>query len=148
MKYRNESLDAVMEELIFLRKELAAIGNNFNQAMHKLHTLQQIPEFRNWLLMNEGTKQQIAKKTSEIQQCIDSNFRDIVARIRSGKSIKGAVNYNEQKVAKGMAKLLIAEGCPKDPEKLKVIDKITTLQKLVDPNTIATTHCVHLSQNW
>jgi hypothetical protein len=30
IKYRNESLDAFMEEIILLRQELNAIGNNFN----------------------------------------------------------------------------------------------------------------------
>ena len=41
-KYRNESLDDFMTEMIRLRGELNAIGNNFNQAVKKLHTLQQI----------------------------------------------------------------------------------------------------------
>src|SRR6185312_8944682 len=49
VKYRNESLDQVMEELVVLRKELNNIGNNLNQAVRKLHTLSRIPEFRNWL---------------------------------------------------------------------------------------------------
>ena len=71
IKYRNESLDTFMEEIILLRQELNAIGNNFNQSVKKLHTLNQIPEFRNWLLMNEGTKQQILAKTDLIQQRIN-----------------------------------------------------------------------------
>lgn len=71
IKYRNESLDTFMEEIILLRQELNAIGNNFNQSVKKLHTLSQIPEFRNWLLMNEGTKQQLLAKTELIQQRIN-----------------------------------------------------------------------------
>jgi len=71
IRYRNESLDAFMEEIILLRQELNAIGNNFNQSVKKLHTLSQIPEFRNWLLMNEGTKQQLLAKTELIQQHIN-----------------------------------------------------------------------------
>jgi hypothetical protein len=71
IKYRNESLDIFMEEIILLRQELNAIGKNFNQSVKKLHTLNQIPEFRNWLLMNEGTKQQILAKTELIQQRIN-----------------------------------------------------------------------------
>ena len=46
--YRNKSLDDLMTELIQLKKELNGIGNNFNQAVKKLHTLHQIPEFRMW----------------------------------------------------------------------------------------------------
>jgi hypothetical protein len=70
IKYRNESLDIFMEEIILLRQELNAIGNNFNQSVRKLHTLSQISEFRNWLLMNESTKQQLLEKTNLIQQHI------------------------------------------------------------------------------
>ncbi len=44
--YRNASLDDFMTEMIQLRNELNAIGNNFNQAVKKLHTLDQIAEFR------------------------------------------------------------------------------------------------------
>ncbi len=50
---RNKSLDDFMAEMIELRKELNAIGNNFNQAVHKLHILEKIPEFRSWIVMNE-----------------------------------------------------------------------------------------------
>jgi len=71
IKYRNESLDAFMEEIILLKQELNAIGNNFNQSVKKLHTLSQIPEFRNWLLLNEGTKQQLLTMTNLIQQRIN-----------------------------------------------------------------------------
>ena len=70
IKYRNESLDGFMEEIILLKQELNAIGNNFNQAVKKLHTLSQIPEFRTWLLTNETTKQLLIDKTNLIQQRI------------------------------------------------------------------------------
>jgi len=70
-KYRNQSLDAFMEEIILLRQELNAIGNNFNQAVKKLHTLHQIPEFRSWIVMNESTKQQLMTKIEFIQQRIN-----------------------------------------------------------------------------
>ena len=36
---RNQSLDDFMAEAIRLRNELNRIGNNFNQAVKKLHTL-------------------------------------------------------------------------------------------------------------
>jgi hypothetical protein len=51
--YRNQSLDDFIEETILLRKELNAIGSNLNQAVKKLHTLQQIPEFRVWIISFE-----------------------------------------------------------------------------------------------
>ena len=39
-RYRNQSLDAIFEELVSLRKELNAIGNNLNQAVHKLNAIE------------------------------------------------------------------------------------------------------------
>src|SRR5690242_6351423 len=61
IKYRNESLDQFMEELIAMRHELNAIGNNLNQAVKKLHTLRQIPEFRQWISMQEEIQEQVSE---------------------------------------------------------------------------------------
>src|SRR4051812_27911709 len=54
VRYRNQSLDDFMVETIKLRAELNSVGNNFNQAVKKLHALQQIPEFRQWILAYES----------------------------------------------------------------------------------------------
>jgi hypothetical protein len=45
-----------MAELTLLRSELNAVGNNFNQAVKKLHTLSQTAEFRSWLAAYEVEK--------------------------------------------------------------------------------------------
>lgn len=68
VKYRNTSLDDVLEEMIRLKNELNAIGNNFNQAVKKLHTLERIPEFRTWILINEAAKDKFIKKADEINE--------------------------------------------------------------------------------
>lgn len=47
VKHRNQSLDDFMIETMQLRIELNHIGNNFNQAVKKLHSLIQVAEFRN-----------------------------------------------------------------------------------------------------
>src|SRR4051812_30507175 len=47
---RNQSIDDLLAEAIRLRSELNSIGNNFNQAVKKLHTLDKISEFKTWLL--------------------------------------------------------------------------------------------------
>ncbi|MGN6196892.1 MAG: plasmid mobilization protein [Ginsengibacter sp.] len=70
VKYRNESLDQVMEEMVVLRKELNNIGNNLNQAVRKLHTLSRIPEFRNWLEIHLNLLNALLKKKEEIDQAI------------------------------------------------------------------------------
>jgi hypothetical protein len=54
--YRNKSMDELMAEAILLRKELNAIGVNFNQAVHRLHTLDHLPQMRAWLVGFEGDK--------------------------------------------------------------------------------------------
>lgn len=54
VKYRNQSADDFLKEMLGLKKELNGIGNNFNQAIHKLHLLDRIPEFKEWLLLNSS----------------------------------------------------------------------------------------------
>lgn len=68
--YRNQSLDEFMSEIIRLRTELNGIGNNFNQAVKKLHTLQQISEFKDWIISNELEKKILLNKVEEIKKNI------------------------------------------------------------------------------
>ena len=65
--YRSSSQDDLMAELTRLRNELNAVGNNFNQVVKKLHTLSQIPEFRNWLITYELEKSILNSKVDEIR---------------------------------------------------------------------------------
>lgn len=66
IKYRNTSADEILSEMIRLKNELNAIGNNFNQAVHKLHTLDNIPQFKIWVVQNEIVKQNFICKVEEI----------------------------------------------------------------------------------
>jgi hypothetical protein len=68
--FRNESLDEFMSEIIRLRGELSAIGNNFNQAVKKLHTLNQISEFKVWIISSELDKKSLLEKVEEIKEYI------------------------------------------------------------------------------
>jgi len=65
--YRNKSLDDLMTEMIRLKKELNGIGNNFNQAVKKLHTLHQINEFKDWIEAYEADKNLLLNKVEEIK---------------------------------------------------------------------------------
>lgn len=67
--YRNESLDEFMGEIIRLRNELKAIGNNLNQAVKKLHTLNHIPEFRTWIISQQLEQKILLGKIEEIKKC-------------------------------------------------------------------------------
>ena len=66
--YRNQSLDEFMAEMVLLRNELNHIGNNFNQAVKRLHTLNQITEFRSWLISWEVEKKTLFNKVDEIKK--------------------------------------------------------------------------------
>jgi hypothetical protein len=68
--YRNQSLDDMTSEMMLLYKELNAIGNNFNQVVKKLHTLQQIPEFRNWIISYELDKKILFNKIEETKKYV------------------------------------------------------------------------------
>ena len=67
VKYRNQSADDFLREMLELKNELNAVGNNFNQAVHKLHILDKIPEFRSWLNNYDGLKIALTNKVEEIK---------------------------------------------------------------------------------
>ncbi|WP_426582680.1 plasmid mobilization protein [Mucilaginibacter sp. R-33] len=69
---RNQSLDEFMTEMILLRKELNAIGVNFNQAVHRLHTLDHLPQMQGWLQGFERDKDVFFNKADEIRLKINS----------------------------------------------------------------------------
>lgn len=68
--YRNQSLDDFMAETIRLRNELNAIGNNFNQAVKKLHTLKNLTDFKQWILTWEVDKKILFNKVEIIKNHI------------------------------------------------------------------------------
>ena len=74
VKTRNLSVDAFLAEIIALRKEFKAVGFNFNQVVHKLHTLQEISEFKAWMLVNEKHKGLLFSKIKEIQDRINQTY--------------------------------------------------------------------------
>jgi len=73
---RNQSADEFLKEMILLKNELNAIGNNYNQAVHKLHILDKIPEFRNWIVANESLKLSFFKKVDEIKNRINQLYEE------------------------------------------------------------------------
>jgi len=67
VKYRNQSADDFLKQMLELKKELNGIGNNFNQAVHKLHILDKIPEFRSWIQYYDGLQKSLVSKVEEIK---------------------------------------------------------------------------------
>ena len=71
IRYRNRSADDFLFHMLALKAELNAIGINFNQAIHKLHTLDHYAEIKAWLILNESAKKAFQKKTEEILQKVN-----------------------------------------------------------------------------
>jgi hypothetical protein len=66
--YRNQSADEFLSEMILLKNELNAIGKNFNQAVHKLHTLDHIQDIKTWAILNEISNKNFIAKAEEIKE--------------------------------------------------------------------------------
>lgn len=74
VKYRNQTADDFLKQMVDLKKELNAIGNNFNQSVHKLHILDNIPEFRYWVKHYQGLHQAVAAKVQEIHSKVNQLY--------------------------------------------------------------------------
>lgn len=72
----------------------------------------------------------------------------MVAKIKSGKSLIGALNYNENKVKQGKATLIAAVKYFKDPNDLSFNDKLFRLTDLASMNQRSKTNTVHISLNF
>ena len=73
--YRNQSADEFLSEMILLKNEINAIGKNFNQAVHKLHTLDRDPQIKAWAILNEAIKDQLMKKVEEIKEKMSQIYK-------------------------------------------------------------------------
>ncbi|MGH2645125.1 MAG: relaxase/mobilization nuclease domain-containing protein, partial [Chitinophagaceae bacterium] len=72
----------------------------------------------------------------------------MVAKIKSGKSLIGALNYNENKVKAGKAKLIASSGYAKNHDMLSFHDKLFRLKDLAERNIRTRINTVHLSLNF
>lgn len=72
----------------------------------------------------------------------------MVAKVISGKDIKGALNYNEQKVMQGKAQLIHANGFLKEPALLSFYDKLNRFTALNEQNQRSRTNTLHISLNF
>ncbi|GAA4905922.1 plasmid mobilization protein [Mucilaginibacter defluvii] len=69
--YRDKSLDDLMAEAILLRKELNNIGNNFNQAVKRLHTIDKSDDALKLIRSWEQGKTLVENKVAEIKDYIE-----------------------------------------------------------------------------
>ncbi|MFD2873242.1 relaxase/mobilization nuclease domain-containing protein [Mucilaginibacter ximonensis] len=72
----------------------------------------------------------------------------MVARIVCGKSIRGVLNYNENKLKNAEASLLLAAGFPRDPDHLSFKNKLHRFEMLTRQNTDTRTNTLHIMLNF
>jgi MobC-like protein len=71
MQQRNQSLDDFMAEMIRLRTELSAIGNNFNQAVKRLHQIKEAGEVEAWAERYHRDQEQLLERVGAIKNKIN-----------------------------------------------------------------------------
>jgi len=72
----------------------------------------------------------------------------MVAKIVSGKNMRGALNYNEQKVQQGKAACILANMFQKDLPQLTFTSKLERFSKLHERNRRTQTNTLHISLNF
>jgi len=68
--YRNQSLEDIVTVMTRLQNDLNGLVNNYNQAVHKLHTLRDIPEYAIWLITYEHDRKKLLEDIAEIKSYI------------------------------------------------------------------------------
>ncbi len=84
--YRDRSMDELLEELILLRRELNAVGNNFNQAVHKLNAAQDLPEAKFWLSMISTLRDKLEPQVGAIKERITQFSEQWSQKLSAGKA--------------------------------------------------------------
>ncbi|MDB5141415.1 MAG: relaxase [Mucilaginibacter sp.] len=72
----------------------------------------------------------------------------MVAKITTGKSIRGILNYNENKVKESQAQCIAAYSYGLEHEDLSFYQKLTRLENLQEKNSRVKTNSVHISLNF
>ncbi len=75
IKFRNQSADDFLAEMILLKNELNAIGHNYNQSVKRLHTMSTVGEVKNWLQSEAVFREIFLKKTEQITERMDQIHR-------------------------------------------------------------------------
>ncbi len=75
VKHRNASADEFLSVALQLKKELSAIGNNYNQAVHKLHITVFERGALQWLKEYEQLSKSVLEKVNEISAEMDKIYQ-------------------------------------------------------------------------
>jgi hypothetical protein len=69
--HRDLSTEALIAEFTLLIKDLNGIANNYNQAVHVLHTLKRSSEFSKWFLRYESDRTKLLDNVKSIRDYIN-----------------------------------------------------------------------------
>lgn len=72
----------------------------------------------------------------------------MVAKVVSGKSIRGILIYNEEKIEKGEAKVILASGFGTDIDRLNFHQRLYRFEQLTRLNERTKTNALHISLNF
>lgn len=72
----------------------------------------------------------------------------MVAKVISGKTIRGVLNYNENKVNEGNAECILASGFAGEAQHLRFNDKLETFRYYMERNTNVKSNTLHVSLNF
>jgi len=67
IRQRNTSLDEFMAELLLLRKELNALGNNFNQVVKKVNSIKESEKQKSWISIAEKMEIELVENVKVIK---------------------------------------------------------------------------------
>ncbi len=84
--YRDRSMDELLEELILLRRELKAIGNNLNQTVHRLNAAYDLPEAQFWLSMINTLRDKLEPQVGTIKERITQFSEEWSQKLSAGKA--------------------------------------------------------------
>ena len=84
--YRSKSADEFLSAALKLKSELSSIGNNFNQAVRKLHLLRTEAGLKEWVANMELEKEVVLKKMMEIGTKLQDIYDLLKEEVQTRKS--------------------------------------------------------------
>jgi len=84
--YRDKAMDDVLEELILLRRELNAVGNNLNQAMRNINAAHGNADSRLWMNLMSVVNSKLEPAILEIKERMNKYAEIWSQKLRAGKA--------------------------------------------------------------
>ncbi len=69
---RDASLDQFIAEMSALKRELSAIGNNFNQVVHRLNAAKEFTEARLWIPVASTHQKKLLEKIDSVSDTLNT----------------------------------------------------------------------------